>query len=83
MPFNVTQDTTVYFMTVSLTMIGYSQLMIKRSLSVMRMLITLSGWSLSLLLVGMGVMLLIFAICPVVSSWFTVPLTLLVTDPIL
>ena len=29
------------------------------------MLITLSGWSRSLLLIGTGVMLLIFAICPV------------------
>ena len=36
----------------------------------------------SLLLIGMGVMLLIFAICRVVSSWFAVPLTLLVTDSI-
>ena len=35
--------------------------------AVMRMLITLSGWSLSLLLIGTGVMLLIFAICRVVS----------------
>ena len=47
------------------------------------MLITLSGWSWSLLLIGMEVMLLIFSICRVVSSWCAVPLTLLVTDSIL
>ena len=77
---------TVHYMTVSLTLwLGYSQLMIKQSLSllVMLMLITLSGWSLSLLLIGMGMMLLIFGICQIVSSWFAVPLTLLVTDSIL
>ena len=82
-PFTVTEDTTVHFMTVSLTLwLRYGQLMIKQSLSllVMRMLITLSGWNLSLLLIGMGVMILIFAIFWVVSSWFSVPLTLLVTD---
>ena len=43
----------------------------------------LRGCSLSLLLIDMGVMLSIFAICQVVSSWFVVPLTLLVTDSIL
>ena len=60
----------------------HGQLMIKQSLPllVMRMLIILSDWSRSLLLIGMGVMLLIFAICRVVSSWFAVQLTLLVTD---
>ena len=41
---------------------------------VMSMLITLSGWSQSLLLIDMGVMLLIFAMCQVVSSWCAVPL---------
>ena len=40
----------------SMGRLGYSQLMTKHSLSllVMRMLITLSGWSLSLLLIGTG-----------------------------
>ena len=67
-------------MTVSLTLwLGYSQLMIKQSLSllVMRMLITLSDWSMSLLLIGTDVMLLIFAICRAVSTWFAVTITLL------
>ena len=75
-------DCLLHFLTLWL---WYSQLMIKQSLSllVMWMLITLSGWSLSLQLIGTGVMLLIFAICRVVSCWFTVPLTLLVTDSIL
>ena len=43
--------------------------MIRQSLSllVMPMLITQSGWSQSFLLIDMGVKLLIFAICPVVS----------------
>ena len=71
MPFTVTQNTTADFMTVPLTLwLGYSQLIIKQSLTllVMRMLITLSGWSLSFLLRGTGVMLLIFVICQVVSS---------------
>ena len=45
-----------------------------------QLLITLSGWSRSLLLIVMGVMLFSFAICRVVSNWFAVPLTLLVTD---
>ena len=49
----------------------------------MRMLITMSGRCLSLLLIGTDVMLLILAICLVVSSWFAVQLTLLVTDSIL
>ena len=64
---------------------GYSQLMKKKSLpsSVMRMLNTLSGWSLSLLLISTCVILLIFAICQVVGSWFAVLLTLLVTNSIL
>ena len=57
------------------------------SLLVMSMLITLSGWSpfffLSLLLIDMGVILLIFEICQVGSSWCAVPLTLLVIDSIL
>ena len=73
MPFTVTQNTTADFMTVPLTLwLGNSQLIIKQSLTllVMRMLITLSGWSLSFLLKGTGVMLLIFVICQVVSSWF-------------
>ena len=76
MPFTVTQDIMVNFMPVSLTLwVGYSQLMIKQYLSllVMQMLITLSGWSRSLLLIGTGVMLLIYGICLVVSSFFTVP----------
>ena len=50
---------------------------------VMPMLITPSGWSRSLLLICTSVMFLIFAICPVVSSWFVVSLTLLETDSIL
>ena len=86
MPFTVTLDTTVRYMTVSSTLwLGYSQLMIKQSLSllVMRMLYTLSGCSLSRLLINTGVMHMIFAICRVVSSWLAVPLTLLVTDSIL
>ena len=86
MPFTVTQQTMVHFIVVSLTLwLGYSQLMIKQSLSllVMRMLITLSSWSRSLLVIGTGMMLLIFAICLVARSWFVVPLTLLVTDLIL
>ena len=73
----------VHFMTVSLALLlGCNQLMIRQSLSlsVMPMLITLSGWSQSLLLSNEGVMLLILAICKVVSSWCTVPLTLLVID---
>ena len=56
----------VLFMIVSLILwLGFSQLMIKQSLSllVMRMLITLNGWSRFLLLIGTGVMLLVFAIC--------------------
>ena len=60
--FTVTQGTMVHFMTVSVTLwIGYSQLMIMQSLSflVMRMFITLSGWSRSLLLIYIGAMLLI------------------------
>ena len=68
-------------MIVSLTLwFEYSQLIIKQSLPllVMRMFITLSGWSRSLLLIGTGVMLLIFVICLIVSSWFAVQLTLLV-----
>ena len=72
-PFNVTQGTVVHFMIVSLTLwLEYSQLIIRQSLSllVIRMLITLSGWSRSLVLIGKGVMLFIFAISPVVSSWF-------------
>ena len=47
-----------------------------------RKLITRSGWSRSLLMIGMGVMVLIFAICRVVSNWFAVPLTLLVKESI-
>ena len=48
MPFTVTHGTLIQFMTVSLTLwLGCNQLMIRqsRSLLVMRMLITLSGWS--------------------------------------
>ena len=37
------------------------------------MLITLSSWNRYLLLIGTDVMLLIFAICRVVSSWCAVP----------
>ena len=44
----------------------------------MPMLITLSGWSQSRLLIDKGVMRLIFVICQVVSSWCAVLLTLLV-----
>ena len=47
------------------------------------MLITLSGWSQFLLLIDIGVMLLIFEICLVVSSCCSVPLTLLAIDSIL
>ena len=53
--FTVTQGTMVQFMIDSLALwLGYSQLIIRQSLSflVMRMLITLSGWSRSLLLIG-------------------------------
>ena len=60
-----------HFMTVSLTLwLGCNQLMIRQSLSllVMPMLITLSDWSQSLLLIDMGVMLLILVICRVESS---------------
>ena len=35
------------------------------------------------LLIDMGMMLLFFAICPIVSSWCAVPLTLLAIDSIL
>ena len=73
-------------MTVSLTpWFGYNKLMIGRSLSllVMPMPTTLSGWSRSLLLIGMGVMLLTFATCRVVSNLCAVTLTLLITDTIL
>ena len=86
LPFTETQGTIVHFMTVSLTLwLGCNHLMIRQSLCllVMPMLMTLSGWSQSLLLIDMGVMLLIFAICQVVSSWFSVPLTLPVIDWIL
>ena len=47
------------------------------------MLITLSGWSQFLLLIDIGVMLLIFEICLVVSRCCVVPLTLLAIDSIL
>ena len=63
MTLTVIQGIMVHFMTVSLTLwLGHSQLMIKQSLSllVMPMLITLSDWSQSFLLIDMGVMLLIF-----------------------
>ena len=66
MHFTMTQGTMVHSMIVSLTLwLGYSQSMINQSLSllVMPMLITLSGWSRSFLLIGTSVMLLIFAIC--------------------
>ena len=81
MPFTATHGTMVHCMTVSLTLwLTCNQLVIGQSLSllVMPMLITLSGWSESLLLIDMGEMLLIFAICPVVSIWCAVLLTLLV-----
>ena len=67
----------------SMARIEYSQLMLNLSLLVMPMLITLSGYSRSLLLIGMDVLILIFPIGRVVSSWYAVPLTLLLTDPIL
>ena len=59
-------------------------LMIRQFLSILviRMLITVSGWSQSLLLIDMGVMLLILAICQVVGSWCAVPHTLLAIDSI-
>ena len=41
------------------------------------MLIALNGWSRSLLLIGLAMMLLIFEICRVVSGWFAVTITLL------
>ena len=71
MPFSITQSTIVYFTSVSLTLwLGYSQLMIKRSLSllIMPILIALSGWNRSLQLIGIDIMLLIFAIYRVVCS---------------
>ena len=96
MPFTVTHGTMVlHLMTVSLTnWLGCNQMMIRQSLSLLMkpMLITLSGWSQypptdrhgrDLLLIDKGVMLLISAICPVVSSWCALSLTLLVIDPIL
>ena len=86
MPFTVTQGTMVHFMTVSLPLwLGCNQLMIRLSLSlsllVMPMLITVR--SQSLLLIDMGVMLLIFVICHIESSWYVVLLKLLVIDSIL
>ena len=77
MPFTVTQSTLVHIMTLSLGTV--MQLVIRQSLSllVMPMLITRSGSSQSLLLIDIGVMLLICAICQVVSSWCVVPLALL------
>ena len=86
MPFTVTQGTMVHFITVSLTLwLGCNQSMIRQSLASlpMQMLLTLCGWSQSRLLIDIGVILLIFAICPVVSSWCAVPLTLLVINSIL
>ena len=71
MPFTVTQGTMVHFMSPSLTLwLGCNQLMIRQPLSllVLRMLITMSGWSQSLQLIDMGVMLLISAICPTLSA---------------
>ena len=53
------------------------------SLFVMPMLITLNGWSQSLLLIDMGVILFVFIISQVVSSWCAAQLTLLVIDSIL
>ena len=82
MALTVTHGTMIHFMIVSLTLwLGYNQLMIKQSVSllVMLMIITLSGWSWSLLLIDTREMLWIFSICRVVRGWFTVPLTLLVT----
>ena len=82
MPFIITQGTMVHFIPVNLTLLpGCNQLMIKQL--VMPLLITLSGWSRSLLLIGMDVMILAFKICLVVSSWYAVPLTFLVTDSFL
>ena len=78
--FTVTQGMIVHIMTGSLNLwLGCNQLMIKQSLSllVMPMLITLSGWSQSLLLIDVGVMRMIFEICQVVSSWCSVPLIFL------
>ena len=69
MTVTVTQGLVVHFMTDSLTLwLGCSQLTIKMSLLVMQMLITLSDWHQSLLLIGTGVMLFIFAICQAVNS---------------
>ena len=66
MPFTVTQDMMVH----SMAQIQLSQLMIKQSLSSGDVNDHYSsGWSMSLLLIGTGVVLLIFAICQVVSSW--------------
>ena len=74
----------VPFTTVSLTLwLRCNQLMIKLSLLVMPMLITVSDWSQSLPLVNMAMMLLIVVICQVVSSWSVVLLTLLVINSIL
>ena len=70
MPCTVTQDTTVHFMTVSLTLwLGCNQLMIRQSfyLLVMPMLITLSDFSQSLFRIEMGVTLWIFVIYQIVT----------------
>ena len=72
-PFIVTQGIMVHFTIVSLNLwLGCNQLMIRQSLSVlvMPMLITLSGWSQSILQIDKGVMLLIFVICQVMSMQF-------------
>ena len=76
MPFTITKGTMVHFMTVSMTLwLGCNQFMIRQSVFAsdanthhhQYSLITLSGWYQSLLLIDMGVMLLIFAVCQVVS----------------
>ena len=63
MPFTATESTMVHFMTVSVTpLLGSNQLMIWPSLFLLvtPMLITLNGWSRSLLQIDVGVMILIF-----------------------
>ena len=86
MPFTVTQGTMVHFFDClidSMARVPSVDDKAVLSLSVVPMLITLSGLSQFLLLIDMGMMLLVFAICPVVSSWCSVSLSLLVIDPIL
>ena len=85
MPFTMTQDTPINFMTVSFSLwLGYSLLMIKQSLSFGDVNSHHSDWLESVSPPDRhGRDALDFAICRVGSSWFAVPLILLVTDWIL